>query len=172
MVAPPPRDFASFGANSWIVPPARVAGAEYISIGSRFSIQEHGVLVARRRLGQPEPALRLGDDTRIQRFVNIVCFGSITIGSGVLVGDRAYVSDVDFPMDAVDTDVPTELVDPRPIVIGDFAFLGAGCIIKPGVTIGNHAYVSGSSVVTEDVPERTLVAGAPARAVKRWGPSE
>jgi acetyltransferase-like isoleucine patch superfamily enzyme len=168
LVAPPPRVFASYGENSWIVPPARVDGPEYIHVGDGVVVHEYGNLSAQRRPGGPAPVLRLGDGTRIQRFVNIVCFGSVTIGKDVLVADRALISDLEFPI----AGAPADMVEPKPIVIEDGAFLGAGCVIKPGVTIGKHAFVSASSVVTEDVGERTLVAGVPARAVKRWSADE
>ncbi|MCC7493279.1 MAG: acyltransferase [Fimbriimonadaceae bacterium] len=50
-----------------------------------------------------------------------------------------------------------------PVVIADEAFLGAGAIVLPGVTIGCQAVVAAGAVVTRDVPPRTVVAGNPAR---------
>lgn len=54
-----------------------------------------------------------------------------------------------------------------PIVIGDGCWLGARCIVLPGVTIGRGAVVAAGSVVTKDVEPNTLVAGVPARVVRR-----
>ncbi|BBF99482.1 MULTISPECIES: DapH/DapD/GlmU-related protein [Pseudonocardia] len=56
---------------------------------------------------------------------------------------------------------------PAPIAIGADAWLGAGVIICPGVTIGPDSVVGAGSVVTRDVGERVLVAGNPARTVRR-----
>jgi len=169
LVAPPPRRFAAFGQGSWIVPPARVEGPEWMEIGSRVVIHEHAWLAARQVDGLPPPSLRIGDDTSINRFVNIVCAGSVRLGDGVLIADRAFISDIDGtpPSLGLRAGQPR----PRPITIEDGAYLGAGVIVKPGVTIGRYAYVSAASIVVEDVPEHTLVAGAPARAVRRWDPA-
>ena len=50
--------------------------------------------------------------------------------------------------------------------VGEFSFVGAGSIILPGVRIGDHCIVAAGSVVTSDVPDRTIVAGNPAREIK------
>ena len=52
------------------------------------------------------------------------------------------------------------------VVIGENAFVGANCILLPGVTIGKNAIVGAGSVVTKDVPDDVIVAGNPARIVK------
>ena len=52
-------------------------------------------------------------------------------------------------------------------VIGDDAWIGAGSIILPGVSIGEGSVVGAGAVVTKDVPPYTVVAGVPARPRKR-----
>lgn len=49
-----------------------------------------------------------------------------------------------------------------PITIGENVWLGAGCVICPGVNIGNNCVIAANSVVTSDVPGNTLYAGSPA----------
>ena len=58
---------------------------------------------------------------------------------------------------------------PKPIQIGDGAWLGARCTIMPGVTIGDGAIVAAGSVVIKDVPPNTLVAGVPATIKRQLG---
>lgn len=53
-----------------------------------------------------------------------------------------------------------------PVVIRKGAWIGAGCLILPGVTIGKHAVVGAGSVVIKDVPSKTLYAGNPAKKIK------
>ena len=50
--------------------------------------------------------------------------------------------------------------------IGNCCFIGANAIIMPGVRIGDHCIIAAGSVVTGHVPDRTLVAGNPARILK------
>ncbi len=51
--------------------------------------------------------------------------------------------------------------------IEDDVWIGANAVILPGVTIGQHAVVAAGAVVTTDVPENTIVAGVPAKIIKR-----
>ena len=57
-------------------------------------------------------------------------------------------------------------ITPRPVVIGDDVWIGANAVILPGVTIGRHAVVAAGAVVTQDVPENTLVGGVPAKLIR------
>jgi acetyltransferase-like isoleucine patch superfamily enzyme len=54
----------------------------------------------------------------------------------------------------------------RPVSIGAGAWLGARCMILPGVTIGEGAVVAAGALVNRDVPPNTLVGGVPARMLK------
>ncbi len=57
-----------------------------------------------------------------------------------------------------------------PIVIEEDAWLGAGCVVLPGVRIGRGAVVGANSVVLSDVPSLHVVAGQPARTVQELVP--
>lgn len=50
--------------------------------------------------------------------------------------------------------------------IGKWCFIGARCVVMPGVTIGDHCIVSTASVVMKDVPPNSLVLGNPARVME------
>ena len=56
-----------------------------------------------------------------------------------------------------------------PVILKRGCYLGACCLILPGVTVGEEAIVAAGAVVTRDVPPRKLVAGVPARVVKDVG---
>ena len=66
---------------------------------------------------------------------------------------------------------PPSCLQPHP-QISNSVWLGGGCIILPGATVGDGATVAAGAVVTKDVPAYTLVAGNPARVIKRLRPGE
>jgi acetyltransferase-like isoleucine patch superfamily enzyme len=58
------------------------------------------------------------------------------------------------------------LLEPKSITIEDGVWLGARCIVLPGVTVGQAAVVAAGAVVTKDVPSNTLAAGVPAHVIR------
>ena len=54
----------------------------------------------------------------------------------------------------------------RPTVIGDDAWVGAGCVIMAGVTIGTGAIVAAGAVVTKDIPPYEIHGGVPAKKIR------
>lgn len=168
LVPPLPRDFAAYGDRTVIVPPARVELPACIELGSDVLLHEHAWLCVQRRDGLPDPRLRIGDGCSFNRFVKVVCHGSVTFGAGVLLGDRVYVSDVEH--EPVAGSAP-QLTEPRPVVIEDGVLLGVGVVVKPGVRIGAGAYIGASSVVDSDVPPHSLAVGNPARVLRELDPA-
>jgi len=93
----------------------------------------------------------------------------ITIGDHSAIGDRAIISaHANIPTDTIlKTIYPRKIM---PTVIGKGVWIMPGVIIAPGITIGDEAVIATGSVVTKDVPSRTLVAGVPAKVVKDLNP--
>lgn len=101
-------------------------------------------------------------------FVNIDCFfdlaAPIMIGENVSIGPQAMF--ITGAHEIGDEDNRCGGLEPRPIIIGDGVWLGARCIVLPGVSIGRGAVVAAGAIVTKDVPANTMVAGVPARVMK------
>ena len=107
-------------------------------------------------------SLSFGDQVDIGEFVVIRASGGVTIGSRVLVAAHAIISSRQHP-----TALPRwGVVEDAPIAIEDDAWIGAGAIVLPGVTIGKGAVVAAGAVVTSDVAPHTMVGGVPARLIK------
>lgn len=91
--------------------------------------------------------------------------GNVTIGDRVSFAPRVTLVTSSHPNRSLIA--PVAPVARGPIVIEDDAWIGAGAVILPGVRIGRGAVVGAQSVVTGDVPPLTIVAGQPAREVRR-----
>lgn len=99
---------------------------------------------------------------------NVDCFfdlaSSITLGNQVVLGPEVML--ITGGHEIGSRARRAGVLEPKPIVIGDGAWLGARCTILPGVTIGAGAVVAAGAVVNRDVAPNTIVGGVPARIIR------
>src|SRR5690606_36889731 len=115
------------------------------------------------------PSIRIGDRVTATGALQVVAFKEIVIDEDVMFAANVFVSDGVHGSDRGDVPYKYQgISNVAPIPIGRGAWIGQNAVILPGVTVGELAIVGANSVVNKDVPPRTVVAGAPARAVKRW----
>ena len=107
--------------------------------------------------------LTVGDQVQIGEFCVLRANGGLTIGSRVLVASNVVITTRAHPIEPPRFDV----MEDAPIVIGDDVWIGAGAVVLPGVTIGDGAVVAAGAVVSRDVEPGTVVAGVPARVLRR-----
>jgi acetyltransferase-like isoleucine patch superfamily enzyme len=123
-------------------------GVVRIGRGSAFN----GGMVPTRMTSHPGAELAIGERSVLNYGVTLEAFVSVRIGARCFVGSWVVVRDREGEVTA-------------PIEIGDDVWLAHGVVVAPGVRIGDGAVVSAGSVVTRDVPPRSLAAGNPARFV-------
>jgi acetyltransferase-like isoleucine patch superfamily enzyme len=111
----------------------------------------------------PGGRLEIGDGTMLNHGADVSATKSVAIGRDCLIGTHAIIIDNDFH-DVFDKQHRPEA---RPVSIGDRVWIGNRVIVLPGVTIGDDAVVGAGSVVTSDVPSRSVVVGNPARVIRR-----
>lgn len=105
--------------------------------------------------------LKVGSGTFIGR-VTMHLHRPIEIGCRVVIND-----DVTILTASHDIDSPNFEATFAPVIIEDYAWVATGAFIMPGVRIGRGSVVGAHAVVTKDVPPFTVVAGNPAREVKK-----
>ena len=115
-------------------------------------------------LNSPGAIISVGDRTFINKETYIVSTQHVSIGSDCSISWRVSIMDSDFHR----VIGQREIEDSRgaPVRIGKHVWIGANALILKGVSVGDGAIIAAGSVVTDDVPERSLVAGVPARVVR------
>jgi maltose O-acetyltransferase len=131
-----------------------------VTIGERLLLM--GTLVPCELVAQPGGVLEIGDNVFINYGVSISAHQRIRIGNRCQIGNWSILMDNDYHSTA-DARKPS---DSAPIILEDDVWLGARVIVLKGVTIGRGAVIGAGSVVTRDVPPRSLAVGAPARVVR------
>ncbi len=94
----------------------------------------------------------------------------VTIGNNVFIGPNVSIYTACHPLEEDERNLGVEWAEP--VTIGNSVWLGGGVTIVPGVTIGNNVVVGAGAVVTRDVPSNVVVAGNPARIIKRLDAGE
>lgn len=103
----------------------------------------------------------LADDVLFDLADKIIIDDEVTIAYGAMLLTHLNVGYADHPLQKF---FPAFN---KPIIIEKGAFIGARSIILPGVKIGREALVAAGALVNKNVPSRTMVAGVPARIIKK-----
>lgn len=110
---------------------------------------------------------RLGSNVFINPHSTWIDTSPITIGARTLVGPNCSFFSGTHPLDPTVRNGTRGPESGKPINIGEDCWLGGSVIVLPGITIGKGSTVGAGSVVTKDVEPYTVVAGNPARLIRR-----
>lgn len=144
-------------------------GRGRIVIGDSVRLSGKSTIIFSNRLHE-RPELLIGDDTFIGHDCALGIASKLKIGRHCLIAGGVRMFDFDgHPLDAARRRAkePTPPEGVRPITIGDDVWIGAGAHVLKGVTIGPRSVIGAGAIVTKDVPADVVVAGNPARIVKR-----
>lgn len=107
----------------------------------------------------------IGDHTRVGLHNTII--GPVTIGNHVNLAQSITVTALNHNFEDSQKRIDEQGVSTQPVTIEDDIWIGANAVVLPGVKIGHHSVVAAGAVVTKDVPPHSLVAGVPAKIIKK-----
>ncbi|MGB0099859.1 MAG: acyltransferase [Nocardioides sp.] len=166
--------FGSFGAETCIgYPAATLMGTRSIHLGSGTLVGRQATLAVGYGPDDPrlpERGLVIGDRCVLGARVTIVAHVSVEVGDAVWFGQDVFVSDSGHGYQDPDLPIGEQFGGQLPVVIGAGSWIGHGAIILPGAQIGRNVVVAAGSVVRGEVPDHSVVGGAPARVLRRFEP--
>ena len=130
-----------------------------------FSLGDYSVIESFACINNAVGDVIIGDHTRIGLHNTII--GPVDIGSHVNLAQGITVSALNHNFSDTNKRIDEQGVSTNQVTIEDDVWIGANAVILPGVTIGEHCVVAAGAVVTKDVPPHSLVAGVPAKVIKK-----
>jgi acetyltransferase-like isoleucine patch superfamily enzyme len=177
-------EFATHPKNLTILPPRTIVDPGFMHIGDDVWLGPGATLLAITRLpGEPllpadmVPPFRQAFEPRIMIGNRVTSTGSLTIGAhkeitiedDVMFATNVMLSDALHGYETPQTPYKYQpMTRIEPIVIKRGCWIGQNVVIMPGVTIGELSIIGANSVVTKNIPARSIAAGSPARVIKTW----
>ena len=133
-----------------------------VSVGAYSIIRPSGYYS--RELGV---GLIVGDNSNIGIMSYLGCGGGVTIGDNVMMGPKVSIHSENHEFSSNTDSIKSQGVNKGEVIIENDCWLGAGCRVLAGVTIGEGSVVAAGAVVSKDVKPYSIVGGVPARTIKQ-----
>ncbi|MHB8664004.1 MAG: acyltransferase [Acidimicrobiales bacterium] len=165
--------FQAIGAGTCIAfPPGAVFGERLIRIGPNTLIGPHVSMAAGMHPDEPLQVpggvvISIGARCVIGRGNAIIGRCSIDIGDDVTTAPNVYITDHNHSYDDVTVPIGKQWPTMEPVRVGPGCWLGTGVVVLPGADIGRNVTVAAGSVVRGRIPDYSVIAGAPAKVVRR-----
>lgn len=139
-----------------------------ITIGNRVTIGRFAIIRPSNAYGgEVGEGLKIGNNSSIGTYNYIGCSGFIDIGNNVMMGPRVGLFAENHNFERTDIPMQEQGVERKFITIADDCWIGANSVILSGVTIGKGSIIAAGSVVTKNVDPYSIMAGVPAKLIKK-----
>jgi acetyltransferase-like isoleucine patch superfamily enzyme len=113
-----------------------------------------------------EGVCELGAKSVMGQECTISAFQHVSIGRECVIADRVMLIDFDHGVTEVERPIRAQGIYKRDVRVGSNNWIGYGACILRGVTVGDNCVIGSNTVVTKDVPDNAVVAGAPAKLLR------
>jgi acetyltransferase-like isoleucine patch superfamily enzyme len=146
---------------------------EFIELGERVLIWRDCRIEGLHEHGgsRYSPSIRFGNGVSLQQGCHITAADTMVIGDGTTLLRGVLITDIDHQYTTLDVDASAQPLRVQRTEIGSNCLIGAGACIQAGTRLGNQCVVGANAVVRGIFPDRTVIAGVPARIVKRYDAS-
>ncbi len=154
--------FGSFGLMSYIGPPIFLSGIKNMFLGERVRVYPHS------RIECIGGKIVIGNNVSIGQCLHLISGVEVEIGNDVTISANVFISDVEHQYEKISEHIMSQPLNKAKVAIGDNSFLGYGCVIRAGTVLGKQCVVGANSVVKGKFPDCCVIAGNPARIIKKY----
>ena len=155
--------FGKFGMPSYFGKPIFLKGIRHVFIGKKVRIFPH-----LRMETQDGGTIYIADDVVISQNVHITSAGKLEIGKSSLILANVFITNIDHDYTTIGQHVVKQKIFVKETKIGENCFIGMGAAIMAGTVLGKQCVVGANSVVRGTFPDYCVIAGAPAKIVKKY----
>lgn len=165
-----PYGLKKFGRDSAFRLPRTLRNKECIEVGDAFLMGRYGLIfpVTQYEGVKYNPRVVIADNVYIGGFTQIHCASKIEIEDGCVLSEYCYISDISHGLDPNSGPIMKQPLITNDVLIKKNTFVGYGCHILPGVVLGEHCVVGSNSVVTKSFSDYSMIAGSPAKLIKKY----
>ncbi|EOG7683524.1 DapH/DapD/GlmU-related protein [Vibrio cholerae] len=144
-------------------------GKHSIVLGDNVSIYSHCVLKVSGTYTLLGESIIIGCGVGIGDFSHIGGAGGISIGDGTIIGPYFSAHPENHIFNNLDVPIKEQGLTRRGISIGKDCWIGAKVTILDGASIGNGCIIAAGAVVRGEFPDNSIIAGVPAKVIRRRG---
>lgn len=156
--------FGKFLMPSYIGKPVYLHGIKNIFIEKNVRLFPN----IRMEVHGKDASITISEDVGIAQNVHITSGSNLTIGKSSTILANVFITNIDHDYTTIGVNILKQGMIIKETKIGDNCFIGIGAAIQAGTILGNHCVVGANSVVKGIFPDYSIIAGVPAKVVKRY----
>lgn len=142
----------------------------YVSLGSNVRLGRRCRIQGVPRYGSQafDPHIIIGSHVAVEQDLYLTCASRISIGDHTAIAAFVTITDIDHQYADPALPIEAQPITVEEVSIGPDCKIYNGAVILKGTRIGRHCVVAANAVVRGEFPDYCVIAGAPARVVKRY----
>ena len=161
--------FKKSGKRNVIIKPL-IISCKSISLGNYVLVRNFARIEAVYvyQGGNYDPSITIGNNVSIEQNMHLTCAGNINIGNNTAIAANVTITDINHGYENIDLPPEMQPLDVSNVVIGEDCKIYNNAVILAGSTLGKHTVVAANSVVAGVFPDYCVLAGAPARIIRKY----
>ena len=156
--------FKALGMPSYLGRPMYISGRRRISIGKRVRI-----FPGLRMEAIGKGSIRIGDNVSIGQNLHLISTDSeLRIGEDTTISGNVLITNTNHGYSEIDCHIMQQSTVVKETTIGPNCFIGYGAVIQAGTILGRQCVVGANAVVCGSYPDYSVLAGVPAKIIKRY----
>lgn len=159
--------YGSLGKHSYIGPSLFIERRSNLFVGNNVRIYPN----IRVELPTRKSFVEIKDNVSIGQNFHVVAYNrKLTIPEGTVISANVFISNVNHDYKKIGIDALKQKLISKDTVIGENCFIGYGAVILPGTHLGKQCIVGANAVVNGNFDDFSVIAGVPARIIKKYNP--